>query len=89
MSEPASASEQTVTAHQDAEHKHGLIAARIDRLPLGSTQFLLAAIMQITWGLVVALDLVFARIYPFIWAPKGEITSVPRSSSSSPTSVSG
>jgi putative MFS transporter len=75
MSEPSSASEQTVTAHQDAEHKHGLIAARIDRLPLGSTQFLLAAIMQITWGLVVALDLVFARIYPFIWAPKGEITS--------------
>ena len=31
--------------------------------------------MQITWGLVVALDLVFARIYPFIWAPKGAITS--------------
>jgi putative MFS transporter len=75
MSEPASASDHTMTAHQDAEHKHGLIAARIDRLPLGSTQFLLAAIMQITWGLVVALDLVFARIYPFIWAPRGLITS--------------
>jgi MFS family permease len=75
MSEPASASEHTMTAHQDAEHKHGLIAARIDRLPLGSTQFLLAAIMQITWGLVVALDLVFARIYPFIWQPRGLISS--------------
>ena len=76
MSEPASASEQTtVTAHHDAEHRHGLIAARIDRLPLGTTQFMLAAIMQITWGLVVALDLVFARIYPFIWGPKGEISS--------------
>jgi MFS family permease len=75
MSEPASASDHTMTVHQDAEHKHGLIAARIDRLPLGSTQFLLAAIMQITWGLVVALDLVFARIYPFIWEPRGLITS--------------
>jgi|HubBroStandDraft_3_1064219.scaffolds.fasta_scaffold04344_2 MFS family permease len=75
MSEPASASNQTVSAYQDAEHKHGLIAARIDRLPLGSTQFLLAAIMQITWGLVVALDLVFSRIYPFIWEPRGLITS--------------
>jgi MFS family permease len=75
MSEPASASEFTMTAHQDAEHMHGLIAARIDRLPLGSTQFLLAAIMQITWGLVVALDLVFARIYPFIWQPRGLISS--------------
>jgi len=75
MSEPASASEPTITPYQDAEYKHGLIAARIDRIPLGSTQFLLASIMQITWGLVVALDLVFARIYPFIWAPKGEITS--------------
>jgi MFS family permease len=75
MSEPASASNQAATALQDAEYRHGLIAARIDRLPLGSTQFLLGAIMQITWGLVVALDLVFARIYPFIWQPKGEITS--------------
>jgi MFS family permease len=75
MSEPASNSDYTMTAYDDAEHKHGLIAARIDRLPLGSTQFMLAAIMQITWGLVVALDLVFARIYPFIWAPRGLITS--------------
>jgi MFS family permease len=65
-----------VTAElHDAEAMHGLIAARIDRIPLGVTQYVLAAIMQIAWGLVVALDLVFARIYPFIWGPNHDVTS--------------
>jgi MFS family permease len=59
----------------DAEAAHGLIAARIDRIPLGPTQYLLASIMQIAWGLVVALDLVFARIYPFIWGPNHDVSS--------------
>jgi len=60
---------------EDPEATHGLIAARIDRIPLGPTQYILASIMQIAWGLVVALDLVFARIYPFIWGPNHDVTS--------------
>ena len=53
----------------------GDIAARIDRLPLTRTQYGYAAITQWFWGIMIAADGLVAGLYPFIWAPKGLITS--------------
>src|ERR1700689_202700 len=53
----------------------GNIAARIDRLPLTRTQYGYAAITQWFWGIMIAADGLVASLYPFVWAPKGLITS--------------
>ena len=53
----------------------GDIAARIDRLPLTRTQYTYAGITQWFWGIMIAADGMVAGLYPFIWAPKGLITS--------------
>lgn len=50
---------------------HGEIAARIDRLPLTRIQYGYAAITQIFWGLIIATDGMPARLYPFLWEPRG------------------
>jgi len=49
----------------------GEIAARIDRLPLTRIQYGYAAITQIFWGLIIATDGMPARLYPFLWEPRG------------------
>lgn len=49
----------------------GNIAARIDRLPLIWVQYLLAAITQIYWGIIIDADGFISRIYPFVWQPLG------------------
>src|SRR5215471_7830260 len=54
-----------VTAAQGAS-----IAQRLDRLPLTWTLWRLALVTQAGWGLVVATDVIAARIYPFIWGPE-------------------
>lgn len=48
----------------------GNIAARIDRLPLCRTQYLLAAITQLFWGIIIANDGLASRLYPLIWEPR-------------------
>jgi putative MFS transporter len=53
----------------------GNIAARIDRLPLTRTQYGYAAITQWFWGIMIAADGLVAGLYPFIWAPKGLLSS--------------
>jgi MFS family permease len=53
----------------------GDIAARIDRLPLTRIQYGYAAITQWFWGIIIAADGMVAGLYPYIWAPKGLITS--------------
>ena len=53
----------------------GDIAARIDRLPLTRTQYGFSAITQWFWGIMIAADGLVATLYPFVWAPKGLITS--------------
>jgi putative MFS transporter len=53
----------------------GDIAARIDRLPLTRTQYGYSAITQWFWGIMIAADGLVAVLYPFVWAPKGLITS--------------
>lgn len=49
----------------------GHIAARIDRLPLTRVQYLLAAITQIYWGILIDTDGVVGRLYPFVWEKQG------------------
>jgi MFS transporter, putative metabolite:H+ symporter len=49
----------------------GDIAARIDRLPLTRLQYGLAAVTQVFWGMLIATDAMPARLYPFLWAPRG------------------
>ena len=49
----------------------GNIAARIDRLPLIWVQYLLAAVTQIYWGIIIDADGFISRIYPFVWQPLG------------------
>lgn len=52
----------------------GDIAARLDRLPLTRLQYGLAAITQVYWGLIIATDGMPARLYPFLWEPRGMTT---------------
>ncbi|MGH3504581.1 MAG: MFS transporter [Nocardioidaceae bacterium] len=47
----------------------GSIAARIDRLPVGWTQWRLVLLGQLFWGAVVAMDPLVLRIYPVVWKP--------------------
>jgi putative MFS transporter len=54
---------------------HGLIAARIDRLPLTAVQWRLAILVQVTWGFIIFdTDGVASRLYPFVWRPHHIIT---------------
>jgi MFS family permease len=53
----------------------GDIAARIDRLPLTRTQYGYSAITQWFWGIMIAADGLVAVLYPFVWAPKGLLSS--------------
>jgi putative MFS transporter len=53
----------------------GGVAARIDRLPLTRLQYTHAAITQWFWGVMIAADGLVAGLYPFIWAPRGLISS--------------
>src|SRR6202167_5337429 len=49
---------------------HGLIAARIDRLPLTRMQWHLAILVEITWGFIIFdTDGIGARLYPFVSRP--------------------
>jgi putative MFS transporter len=49
---------------------HGHIAARIDRLPLTRVQWLLAILVEVTWGFIIFdTDGIGARLYPFVWRP--------------------
>ncbi|HEY3687852.1 MAG TPA: MFS transporter [Streptosporangiaceae bacterium] len=52
----------------------GHIAARIDRLPLTRVQYLLAAITQVYWGMLIDTDGLVGRLYPFVWEPQGMST---------------
>jgi MFS family permease len=53
----------------------GLIAARIDRLPLTGVQWQLAILVEITWGFIIFdTDGIGARLYPFVWRPNRIIT---------------
>jgi len=48
----------------------GLIAARIDRLPLTRVQWRLAILVEVTWGFIIFdTDGIGARLYPFVWRP--------------------
>jgi MFS family permease len=54
---------------------HGLIAARIDRLPLTRVQWHLAILVEITWGfIIVDTDGIGARLYPFVWRPNNLVS---------------
>lgn len=48
----------------------GRVAARLDRLPVTWVQWRLALITQVFWGIVVAMDGIPAKIYPFVWGPQ-------------------
>jgi MFS family permease len=48
----------------------GVMAARIDRLPLTRVQWQLAVLVEVTWGFIIFdTDGIAARLYPFIWRP--------------------
>ena len=55
-------------------YSEGSIAARIDRLPPGWTQWRLVLMSQFMWGCVVGLDAVVGRLYPVVWAPAHFVT---------------
>ena len=53
----------------------GLMAARVDRLPLTRVQWQLAILVEVTWGFIVFdTDGIGARLYPFVWRPDHIIT---------------
>ena len=57
-------------------HIHGHIAARVDRLPLTRVQWLLAILVEVTWGFIIFdTDGIGARLYPFVWRPTTSSTS--------------
>lgn len=59
-----------VQPRQDTVQGH--IAARIDRLPMTSVQWKLFILVEITWGFIIFdTDGIGARLYPFVWRPKG------------------
>ncbi|MFL5284227.1 MAG: hypothetical protein ACJ8AW_25355 [Rhodopila sp.] len=48
----------------------GIMAARVDRLPLTRVQWQLAVLVEVTWGFIVFdTDGIGARLYPFVWRP--------------------
>jgi putative MFS transporter len=55
----------------------GVMAARIDRLPLTRVQWQLAILVEVTWGFIIFdTDGIGARLYPFVWRPNHIITVV-------------
>lgn len=54
----------------------GNIAARIDRLPLCRTQYLLASVTQLFWGVIIANDGLVSRLYPLVWEPAHVLSSL-------------
>jgi MFS family permease len=55
----------------------GVIAARIDRLPLTRVQWQLAILVEVTWGFIIFdTDGIGARLYPFVWRPNHVIDVV-------------
>ena len=55
----------------------GIIAARIDRLPLTRVQWQLAILVEVTWGFIIFdTDGIGARLYPFVWRPNHVIDVV-------------
>jgi putative MFS transporter len=53
----------------------GEMAARVDRLPLTWMQWEIALVVQLAWAAMLATDGPALRLYPYIWEPKGLITS--------------
>jgi MFS family permease len=48
----------------------GVMAGRIDRLPLTRVQWQLAILVEVTWGFIIFdTDGIGARLYPFVWRP--------------------
>lgn len=58
------------------KYAEGSIAARIDRLPVGWTQWRLVLLGQFMWGAVVGLDGIIGRLYPVVWEPNHFVTPV-------------
>ncbi len=55
----------------------GIMAARIDRLPLTKVQGHLAILVEVTWGFIIFdTDGIGARLYPFVWRPNHVIDVV-------------
>jgi MFS family permease len=55
----------------------GVMAARIDRLPLTRVQWQLAILVEVTWGFIIFdTDGIGARLYPFVWRPNHVIDVV-------------
>jgi MFS family permease len=55
----------------------GVMAARIDRLPLTQVQWQLAVLVEVTWGFIIFdTDGIGARLYPFVWRPNHVIDVV-------------
>jgi MFS family permease len=55
----------------------GIMAARIDRLPLTKVQWHLAILVEVTWGFIIFdTDGIGARLYPFVWRPNHIIDNV-------------
>lgn len=55
----------------------GVMAARIDRLPLTRVQWQLAILVETTWGFIIFdTDGIGARLYPFVWRPNHVIDVV-------------
>jgi MFS family permease len=55
----------------------GVMAARIDRLPLTKVQWHLAILVEVTWGFIIFdTDGIGARLYPFVWRPNHVIDVV-------------
>src|ERR1700689_1501121 len=55
----------------------GVMAARIDRLPLTKVQSDLPNLVVITWGFIIfETDGIGARLFPFVWRPNHVIDVV-------------
>jgi len=55
----------------------GIMAARVDRLPLTRVQWRLAILVETTWGFIIFdTDGIGARLYPFVWRPNHVIDVV-------------
>lgn len=64
------ATTQAASAQNDRTTYDGVMAARIDRLPLTRVQWQLAVLVEITWGFIIFdTDGIGARLYPFVWRP--------------------
>jgi MFS family permease len=74
MSVPDPTPATVTVAGEVVTYSEGSIAARIDRLPIGWTQWRLVLLGQLMWGCVVGLDAVVGRLYPVVWEPQHFVT---------------